>query len=170
MKKLNINSITHKGHYNKDITVCAEDLNMNRYYPEKKYNFSGREKQIVSHHWVIKDRVYNDVISMTFDTFDECSEKMWTLNFDYWKYRATCFLPIVEEQMESKAKELSKALKVANQDKANSLISELQVLSQMNLNLHYQGLTCTECNEARDLDEDDKEVCECTRECDKLFS
>jgi len=171
MNKININ--THKGHGNqaKDITVCAEDLNMNRYYPEKKYNFSGREKQIITHHWVIKDRVYDClVLAKTFDTFDECSEKMWTLNFDYWKYRAGCFLPIVQEQMSSKAKALRKALKESNQDKANSLISELQVLSQMNLNLHYQGLTCAECNESRDVDEDDREVCECTRECDKLYS
>jgi hypothetical protein len=92
------------------------------------------------------------------------------LNFDYWKERAKLFLPIVSEQMEDKTKELSKALKVANQDKANSLISELSVLSQMNLNLWYKGLTCTECNEARDVDEDGREVCECTRECDKLYS
>ena len=169
MKKLNIH-ITHNN-IKENITVCAEDLNMNRYYPQKKYNFSGTEQQIITYVWVIKDRVYNClVLAKTFDTFEACSEKMWSLNFDYWKYRAGCFLPKVREAMSSKAKELSKALNESNQDKANSLISELQSLSQMNLNLHYQGLTCTECNEARDVDENDREVCECTRECDKLFS
>ena len=166
MKKLNIN--THKGHGNKDITVCAEDLNMNRYYPEKKYEYI--KGKCVGDEWVIKDRVWDVVLAFPSDGFEDCSEKIWSLNFDYWKERAKLFLPIVSEQMEDKTKELSKALKVANQDKANSLISELSVLSQMNLNLWYKGLTCTECNEARDVDEDGREVCECTRECDKLYS